>query len=431
MNFFAPTLYRATIFNPIALDNGEYFPDGCIAVERDGLISFCGRTEQAHQMFPDSAIVDMRPNIIIPGLVDTHVHLPQYYAAGLGNGTLLQWLDNVVYPLEQEFLNEDFASRCSASFFAEALSKGTTAMAVYSSSLYSATNIAFQQAEKSGIKVWMGKTMMDLNAPVPLLQPAETNIRLSLSLAKEWHGKNNGQLQYILTPRFAGSCSSELLSLTAEVAASEGLAIQTHLSENKDELAFVQSLFPSAVDYTDIYDSHGLLTNTTILAHSIYLAPREIQQIKHHNCGIAHCPTSNRFLQSGIMPLDQYLKQNIKVGLGSDVAGGYSLSILNEAKEAIEQSKTLRMFSEEHSEEINVGEVFYLATLGGAKVLNAHNRIGNFAKGKEADFVVVDATSIISDYVTLEQPEKILSKVFYTSPQVIATYIHGKRVFGM
>jgi len=429
MNFFAPTLYRATIFNPLTLDNGEYFPDGCLVVEKDGTISFCGKTEQAHQKFPDSNIVDLRPHIIIPGLVDTHTHLPQYYSAGTGHGTLLSWLNNSIFPLEERFINESFAESCARDFFTNALACGTTAMAVYSSSFYSATNLAFQQAEKAGIKVWMGKAMMDMNAPVQLMQSADTNIRLSLSLASSWHGKNNGQLNYLLTPRYAGSCSAELLTATSTVAISEGLAIQTHLAENKDEISFVQSHHPTALDYTDIYNSHNLLTNKTILAHSIYLSPKEIHVVKEHNCGIAHCPNSNRFLQSGIMPLDNYTKQGLKIGLGSDIAAGYSLSILNEAREAIEQSKTLKMFSTEQYDVMNVGEVFYLATLGGAHVLNAQNKIGNFSYGKDADFVVIDSSQIISPYMTLEQPEKILSKVIYTSPTVRSTFIRGKSMF--
>lgn len=430
MNFFAPLLYRATIFNPLSPTEGQYFPDGCLAVERDGIISFCGLTQEAHQLFPDAQIIDLRPHILIPGLVDTHVHLPQYYAAATGNGELLDWLNSSIFPLEAEFRKEDFARTAAQSFFRSALEQGTTAMAVYSSPYYAATDIAFAEAEKAGIRVWMGKTMMDCNVPDALVQNSETNIRLSLALAHTWHGKDNGRLNYVMTPRYGGSCSSALLKQSAEVATAEGLLLQTHLAESKKELEYIASLFPDTHDYTDVYERHGLLSERSILAHCIYLSERELSVLQHHNCGIAHCPTSNRFLRSGIMPADYYLQRGIKLGLGSDIAAGYSLSILREASEAVEMSKLYPFINPDYQQMLTVGEAFYLATLGGARLLHAERRIGNFAKGKEADFVVIDAATAFNPTISLEQPEAVLSRVLYGSNNIKATYIRGKKVAG-
>lgn len=430
MNFFAPTLYRATIFNPIAPNEGEYFPDGGLAVERDGSISFCGRYQEAHVRYADAVTVDLRPHIITPGLVDTHAHLPQYDAIGLGSGEeLLTWLERRIFPVEELFMSEEFAYAAAVRFFRKALSCGTTSMAVYSAPFYSATRLAFKAAAETGIKVWMGKTMMDTNAPAALLKPAMANIRLSESLMKEWHEKDSGRLNYIVTPRFAGSCSPTLLRNAADFASQNGLLVQTHLSENKKELAFIASLFPNEIDYTGVYESYGLLGRNTIAAHCIYLSPRELRAILDTSCGVAHCPTSNRYLRSGIMPLNKYLQSGMRVGLGSDVAGGYSLSVMNEAREAMEQSKTYSMYTSESDDIIHAGEALYLATLGGADILHSVGTTGNFIAGKDADFVVHDGAEIFNATTTVEQPENVLARLFYTQPTVLATYIRGKKVY--
>lgn len=430
MNIFAPKIYRATILNPLSPDGGQYFPDGGLVVERDGTISFCGRFSDAHGLFQDATILDVRPSIILPGLIDTHAHLPQYDAIGLGTGTLLDWLEETIFPLEARFIDEEFAYRSAKSFFENALSRGTTSMAVYSSPFYSATQLAFKAASEVGIRVWMGMTMMDIHTPPALSKSAESNIRLSLSLAKEWHGHDKGRLNYCITPRFAGSCSSDLLTKSAKIADAENLLLQTHLSENRDELTFIQSLYPSLIDYTDVYDSHGLLSDRTILAHSIYLSDRELDVLVQKNCKVAHCPTSNRYLSSGIMPFDTYLKKGITIGYGSDVAGGTSLSILHEAKESLEQSKMYKLYCDTESDLITPSEALYTATVGGAKVLHAENKIGCFGKGMDADFVIIDSTSIFNSITELSQPENVVRRLLYSdSAPVLSTYVRGKEVY--
>ena len=219
----------------------------------------------------------------------------------------------------------------------------------------------------------------------------------------------------------------------AKIAKEKDVYIQTHLSENLDEIAFTQTLFPKFKNYTDIYYQAGILGPKTIMAHCVYLNEKEIKLIKKTKTSIAHCPTSNRFLMSGIMPFRKFRKENLRIGLGTDVAGGYSLSMFNEMKEAIENSKYLFLFSEgKIGPPMSIAEAFYLATLGGAEVLSMKDKIGSLEKGKKADFLIVDYNKSDpmkggNDY---QKPEQILSKLIYRggSSAVKDVFINGKKV---
>lgn len=423
-------IYLAQIFNPLENKTFEYFKTGALVTEGEKIL-FCGDSEHALKTFPNAEIYDFKNEIIIPGLIDTHVHLPQFQATALGKGELLDWLQNYIFPLEARFKADDFAREQSQLFFKELARNGTTTAAVYSTSHLSATDIAFKSALDSGLRISMGNSVMERNSIPELDLSAEENLHNCETLAAKWHNADNGRLRYVVTPRFAGSCSLDLLKKLGQFARINDLPIQTHLSENLKEIEFILQQFPDFKTYTEIYEKTGLLKDKTILAHSIYLNQSEENTLKTHNCAIAHCPTSNRFLSSGIMPLKKYLAQSFKIGLGSDVAGGFSLSILHEASEAIESSKFYKLFKNAEEEILSVAESFYLATLGGAQAMNLKNVAGNFKSGKEADFVIVQTEKLSSPEAIFKNGEEILARIIYTASRdaVLKTFVRGKCVF--
>jgi guanine deaminase len=431
--------YTGFIVNPLprSLHHSAYqlayIPDGAMVVSDTGKILFVGTDDEARAQFPASALHSFpEGTLLMPGLVDTHVHLPQYEAAAIGTGELLDWLNTYIFPLEVRFADDTYAREKSARFFRDALSLGTTTMSVYCSSQRNAAERAFEAAFEAGIRVCMGKTMMDFGAPENILFSAQENIEDSLAVAKLWHEKDGGRLQYTLTPRFAGSCSRELLRRTGDVARAEGLRIQTHLSENPSELRYIAELFPEYSSYTDVYFANGILTERTIMAHSIYLSEQEKSLLKAHQCSLSHCPCSNRFLQSGVMALRKNMREGFKIGLGSDVAGGYSLSILNEAKEAAESSKTWNILHRgEEVPAVSAQETLWLATLGGAEALGLDSIIGNFTVGKEADFIAVAGSDTFPHYSSFDAPSERIARLVYGAHRdtVFATFVRGKQVF--
>jgi guanine deaminase len=412
----------------------DYIPDGALVVGDMGNILFAGAREEALRDYENLPEERFASALLLPGFVDTHVHLPQYEAVAIGGGELLDWLRDYIFPLEARFADEEYAHSRSQRFFYDAARRGTTTMSVYCSSHKQAAAIAFEAAFHIGVRVCMGKTMMDFGAPDNILFSPDDNIRDSVELAKAWHGAGGGRLQYTLTPRFAGSCSRELLRRTGEVAAAEGLRIQTHLAENPSELRYISELFPEFASYTDVYEAFHLLTERTILAHSIYLSPQERATLLRRRCAIAHCPCSNRFLQSGVMPLRTMMREGFRIGLGTDVAGGFSLSMLNEAKEAVESSKTWNIFHRfEEAPPLSPEESLWLATLGGAQALGLEDRIGSFEAGKEADFVAcaLEATptgALLGD----EDIRRALARLVYNAPEdstILQTVVQGKTVY--
>lgn len=409
----------------------RYIADGALAVH-NGRILFAGERHIALENYPEAQFQYYPAGILIPGLVDTHVHLPQWGIAGIGQGELLHWLHTYVFPAEARFTDPEVAFARAVRFFRDALAVGTTTLSVYSAPFLEATDMAFRAAAQVGVRVCMGRTMMDRFAPDILLADAGRNIDESLQLAARWHGFDDGRLLYTLTPRFAPACTPELLERCGEIARSEGLRIQTHLAENLGELHRVAELFPEVSLYTRVYDRAGLLGAHTILAHCIYLSPQERQLLLHRGCAVAHCPSSNRFLQSGVMPLREYLRDGMRTGLGSDVGAGYSLDMLHEAREAIETSKTWNILHRDQpAPPLAPEEAFFLATRGGAEALGLDHIIGDFTAGREADFCVVDAARLrrASDNGPLSHQE-LTARILYADRDLVKqTFVRGRQVW--
>lgn len=371
--------------NPIAHDRVDSYAPGYLVVAGEKIERLT--TDDPRSAFPSAEYIDCGGRTILPGFVDTHVHLPQFGIMGIGVGGLLDWLKAYTYPEEMRFENPEYAATISQQFFNALVANGTTTAVIYSSVHEEATDIAFSAAQAKGIRAFIGKVMMDRNSPRELLEDTESSVAGSLRLFEKWDGAEGGRLRYVFTPRFAATCSMELMQFVGEIADERGAFVQSHLSENTDEVAWVRRLFPMLGSYAAVYDAAGLLMERSLMAHCIHLTSDEVALLARNRTNVAFCPYSNRTLRSGTMPYHKLREAGLSISLGTDVAGGPSLSMLDQMREAVTAAK------------ISQSEALYLATLGGAKALGLGNQIGSFEAGKDADFVVVDQDTVREVYV--------------------------------
>ncbi len=378
------TVLRGIIVTPIPNFQWKWWQDGVCVVHGE-TIEFVGETVAYQQRYGQPPPEHPR-FLLLPGFIDLHTHLPQYPVRGMGEGTLLEWLEKWIFPAETAFQDAAYAYEVAKAFFQDLLAHGTTAAVVFGPPYEAATDAAFTAAKEAGIRLWMGMTVMDRYVPEALRRSPEILEMEMQRLVQRWH-RPEERMQYVITPRFAPSCSPPLLHRCAAVANRWELMVQTHLAENPAEIAWVAELFPDQPHYTGVYHHFGLLHSRTILAHCIHLSPAEQAIIRQKEAVIAHCPTSNRFLQSGIMPLRRYLDQQLRVGLGTDVAAGYQTALLYEAREAVEQSKTLALCKPDEKGTVDPATALWLATRGGAVALSMEHRIGTIEPGLEADIV--------------------------------------------
>lgn len=374
--------------------------------------------------------------LVIPGLIDIHAHLPQYPAVARAGGELLPWLRKHIFPLEKEFSGPK-SRKQSGQFFDEVARHGTTTISLYAAIYEDSCDAAFAAAEKKGLRVIMGKVMMDVGS-YGSLQPRKV-VSISLleteRLCQKWHGANHGLLDYVVSPRFAVSCSEKMMRGAAELAVKYGAYIQTHLSENTGEIEKVRHLFPWAKDYTDVYDQCGLLGPKTLLGHCIHLSEREAAVLAERQARIAHCPTSNLFLGSGIMPLTEWRARGIPIGLGSDVAAGPELNMWQVMRSAVE-SQQARAFYQPGVAPLTPQEAFHLATVGGAQALGKEALIGSLEVGKEADLTVIDIASLLPYHKLAKggpdlPPEDLLALCLYRGGphSVVETFVRGVSVY--
>lgn len=378
-------IFKGTIQNPVSPDRVDSHQPGYLVVSRAAIEELTG--EDPRSRFQDAEFVDCGNQTIVPGFVDTHVHLPQFRIMGIGAGELLNWLTNYTYPEESRFSDSHHAGDVAKQFFAALVANGTTAAAIYSSVHEEATDIAFSTAQAAGVRAFIGKVMMDRNVPEALLEHTDESIAASLRLFEKWDGADNGRLRYVFTPRFAGACSMELMRQVGRIARERNAFVQSHLSENVDEVAWVRSLFPGSPSYTDIYETAGILGERSIMGHCIHLSSEEIALLARRRTKVAFCPYSNLTLRSGTMAYAKLRNAGLDISLGTDIAGGPSLAMVEQMDQAMAAAG------------ISAPEALYLATLGGAKALGLESQIGSFEPGKDADFVVLDNKSVRKVYV--------------------------------
>lgn len=385
-----PFTLRARLLTPLASGGLRYEPDARIDVDERGRL---GRVTPWDDGPGAGSPVDLRPWVVMAGLVDLHAHLPQLPNAGVGAGLdLLTWLERYIFPLERNFDVETAELIAPAAFRAFARA-GTTTVVAYGALWAESLDACFGAAEAHGIRAVIGKVMMDRLSYDTESDPTEVldlSLRQSTDLCATWHGRDDGRLMYAFTPRFAVSCSAEMLRSSARAAADAGAYWQTHLSEDRGEIAEVRRLFPDAVDYTDVYDQAGGLTSHAILAHAIHLSDREVARLAESGAVIAHCPSSNLFLASGAMPLSRYLAGGIRVGLGSDVAAGPDAPLFSVMRAGAYTQNALRAAELSDAPPLTPAQWLRLGTLGGAEALGLADRIGSVEAGKEADLIAID-----------------------------------------
>jgi guanine deaminase len=327
-------------------------------------------------------VEDCRQYLMVPGFVDCHIHYPQTEMIGAYGTQLLDWLNTYTFPVESNFKDPLKAAAVAKVFINQLLNNGTTTALVFCSVHPESVDALFTEAQEHNMRIIAGKVMMDRNAPIDVLDTAQTSYEQSKQLIKRWHGVD--RLQYAVTPRFAPTSTDEQLAAAGRLLAEhKGVYMHTHLSENVDEIEWVKALFPKAKNYLDVYDQAGLLGKRSVFAHGIHLCDKECERLAETDSAIAHCPTSNLFMGSGLFPMQRIQGYGIKMGMGTDVGGGTSFNMLQTLADGykVQQLKGHNLSPEQS---------FYLATLGGAKTLDMDDRIGNFATGKEADFLLLD-----------------------------------------
>nr|XP_009681523.1 PREDICTED: guanine deaminase-like isoform X2 [Struthio camelus australis] len=352
----------------------------------------------------------------MPGLVDTHIHAPQYSFAGTRvDLPLLQWLTTYTFPTEAKYKDSDFAEEVYTRVVRRTLKNGTTT-ACYFATIYTDTSLLLAEiVDKFGQRAFVGKVCMDMNDSVPQYKETTADsIQETERFVKELLEKKYPRVQPIVSPRFGPSCTEDLLRALGNLAQACDLRVQSHISENEEELKLVENLFPAYQNYTDVYDKNKLLTSKAVMAHACYLSEEELKLFNLRGAAISHCPSSNFSLRSGILDVQKVLKHNVKLGLGTDVAGGYSASMLDAIRKTMIASCTLQV-NKANETGLTLKEAFRLATLGGSQALGLEDVIGNFEVGKEFDALLINAKASDSpfDLFSADTFEDTLQKFLY------------------
>jgi len=375
----------------------QHFNDGGLLIA-DGRIVLCGHwSEVAKAAAAGTSCIDHSGCLILPGFVDTHVHYPQTdVIASPGHG-LLDWLERYTFPAEGKFIDQDWGVEVAEFFCDELLRNGTTTALVFGTVHPQSVEAFFSVAQRRRLRMVAGKAMMDRNCPDYLRDTAISSYDESKRLIDTWHGV--GRLGYAITPRFAITSSDAQLEAAGALAREyPALPVHTHVAENPAEVAWVKELFPWSRSYLDVYDRHGLLRPSSVLAHCLYLDDLDRRRMAASGASASFCPTSNLFLGSGLFDLRQALDAGVRVSVGSDVGAGTSFSMLRTLACAYQVA---------HLKDYVLSPLrsFYLGTLAGAAALGIDDVIGNFLPGKEADFIILDpcATPLLGRRMAIAQ----------------------------
>ena len=365
-----------------------HYEQDALILMADGHITAFGAWDVLRDQVPAGVeVVHYRDALILPGFIDSHVHYPQTQIIGAYGTQLIDWLKDYTFVAEQEFADEAHVRNVAKVFLRETLRAGTTTAAVFCTVHLGSVDVFFDEAQKSGRRMIAGKVLMDRNAPAALIDTAQRGYDESLALIQRWHGVD--RLGYAITPRFAPtSTPAQLEAAGALWQAKPGTWVQSHVSENHGEIAWVRELFPERASYVDVYDHYGLLGPRAIYGHGIHLAEAEWQRLAQTGTALAHCPTSNEFLGSGLFRFDMAKREDrpLRVALATDVGGGTTLSMLRSMGESYKVAQ-LAGYS------LSPAHAFYLATRGAAQALYLEDRIGSIAPGMEADLLVLDLKS--------------------------------------
>lgn len=392
------TLYFGSFVHCISLSELDRCENGIIGVNETGKIAFIlrdGEKESIPQGWESAKTITLEgEGFFFPGFIDTHIHASQYPNAGVfGKSTLLDWLNTYTFPLESSFTDLKIASKIYNRVVARTLSHGTTTACYYATIHVPATNLLSDICNSRGQRAFVGRVCMDSDLSPDFYRDESAAVSLQRTKDCIAHIQSfdpkYSLITPIITPRFAPSCSVESMMNLGKLHAETGVPVQTHISENHAECELVKEMFPDYKSYADVYHSTGLLTNKTILAHAIHLTPEERVLIKETDAKISHCPGSNTALTSGTAKIRDLLNDGLSIGLGTDVSGGCTPSILNQAREAVYVSRHVAMAPGQVEAKLSVAEALYLATRGGAKVVGLEKSIGGFEVGMDWDAQLV------------------------------------------
>ncbi|MCB2115270.1 MAG: guanine deaminase [Rhodobacteraceae bacterium] len=358
---------------------------GGVLVE-GGLIRAVGEADDLRRAHPGAVVTDMGDALLSAGFVDAHAHYPQTAIIASWGKRLIDWLNSYTFPEEMRFADPSHAAEIASRYFDLVLVNGTTTVCSYCTIHPESVEAFFAEAARRGLRAYAGKTCMDRDtAPEGLRDTARSAYDDSKRLLQQWHGR--GRLSYVVTPRFSPtSTEDQLAALGALWAEYPDCLMQTHLSEQTDEIAWVKSLYPEARDYLDTYERHGLVGPGALFGHAIHLEPRERERLREADASLIHCPTSNTFIGSGLFDMDGLARGGHRIGLATDTGGGSSFSMLRTMAAAYEVAQL-------RHRALHASELWWLATQGSARALRAEGRIGNLAPGMEADIIAIDLAS--------------------------------------
>ena len=421
------TLVADPFLNPAA-ECAVYHADGCILI-RDGIISEIGDYASLRDRLPDGIAPRHYPDaILMPGFVDAHIHYPQVEIIGSYGAQLLEWLNKYTFPAEARFVDGDHARRIADVFIGELLRNGTTAASVFCTSAPGSVDAIFEAAQRVNMLLLAGKMMMDSHAPANLVDSAQSSYDESKALIERWHKRD--RCLYTVSPRFALTSSPAQLELAGALMREHSdVRLQSHISENRAEVARAAELYPQRANYSDIYAHYGLLNERAIYGHGIHLSEGELRRFHETGAKIAHCPTSNFFIGSGLFDIARTKDRArpVTVGLGTDVGGGTSFSMLATMSEAYKMAQL-------RGNSLTAAQCWYLATLGSAESLGLADRIGSLQAGYAADIIVLDpkATPLLQlrGDVAESIDELLFALMICADDRAIAaTYVAGELVY--
>lgn len=408
-------------------DEGSYVyhEDGGLLIEDGKIAGIGGYADVRARAAAGIETVDHRPHLIMPGFIDPHIHFPQMQVVGSYAGNLLEWLNTYTFVEEQRFADAGHAARIAGKFFDELVRYGTTTAVAYCSVHKASAAAFFAESLRRDMRMVAGKVMMDRNAPSGLCDTPQSGYDDTKQVIDDWHGR--GRNHVAITPRFAITSTPEQMEMAQALAREyPELHIQTHLSENLDEIRFAAELYPQAKDYTDIYDRYGLLGCRSLFGHCIHLSDREADAMSESGSVAVFCPTSNLFLGSGLFGLKRLERRPkpVRAAVATDIGGGTSYSMLRTLDEGY---KVLQL----QGERMTPLESFYRMTRGNAEALSLEDRIGTLAIGSDADLVVLDAAAIPAmalkmEVVTTLAEELFLMQTMGDDRTIAETYVAGE-----
>ncbi|XP_029859879.1 guanine deaminase isoform X1 [Aquila chrysaetos chrysaetos] len=432
-------VFRGTFVHSSRSAPMEILHEHLLGVDDGGTIVFLEQSDQQEQLakkwgFKTSDIRELSNyEFFMPGMVDTHIHAPQYSFTGTRvDLPLLQWLTTYTFPTEAKYKDSDFAEEVYTRVVRRTLKNGTTT-ACYFATIYTDTSLLLAEIlDKFGQRAFVGKVCMDVNDSVPQYKEITADsVRETERFVKELLEKKYPRVQPIITPRFGPSCTEDLLHALGNLAQAHDLHVQSHISENEEEIKVVENMFPAYQNYTELYDKNKLLTSKTVMAHACHLSEEELKLFSLRGAAISHCPSSNFSLCSGILNVQMVLKHNVKLGLGTDVAGGYSASMLDAIRKTMIASNSLEI-NKVNETGLTLKEAFQLATLGGSQALGLDDVIGNFEVGKEFDALLINTKASDSpfDLFSADNFEDTVQKFLYLGDDrnISEVYVAGRQV---